>query len=151
MAVNLSFAYNDAKYKNALDPDFEESRNLMRVPETAFRLGATYEDAWYGTYLTAAGRRIGRMYVEKELAVGESEEGEPLTEYSIERTTAHWVLDVRAEKTFWNGTYGFFLGVDNLLGEKQERVYNPEQEDTAAYIYAPLTGRYIYSGVTLRL
>ena len=151
VAMNLSFAYNDAKYKNSLDPRFVESKNLMRVPETAFRLGVTYEETWYGTYMTAAGRRIGRMYVEKELTVDESKEGEPLSEYSIERTPAYWVLDVRAEKTFWNGMYGFFLGVDNLLDEKQERVYNPEQEETAAYIYAPLTGRYIYSGVTFRL
>jgi len=60
------------------------------------------------------------------------------------------IEDAKITKDLWNGKYFVFLGVDNIFNKIQSPLYNAEQEETAAYIYAPTTGTYIYGGIRMR-
>ena len=146
LACTLSFTYIDAQFKEALDPDFQWSKYIMRVPEVSARLGLDYEEPGLGLRVTAGGRLVGSMYIEREMII----EGQEELEYHIDHTDPYTLWDAKVSKTFSGDRYSLFVGVDNILDEGQETMYNATQEDTAAYIYAPLTGRYVYGGASVK-
>ena len=111
-------------------------------------IGLDYNQPELGIKANISGRYVGKQYVEKELveAIGDQEAG-----YHIDHVDGFSVCDVRVEKTLHDGRLALFAGVDNVFDEVQDTIYNAEQEDTAAYIYAPLTGRYLYGGMKVTL
>jgi len=146
LACTLSFTYIDAQFKDELDPDFPWSEYIMRVPEITARLGLDYEEPWLGVKINIGGRLVGSMYLEREMII----EGQEEFEYHIDRTDPYTIWDTRVTKSFSGDRYSVFFGVDNIFDEVQETIYNADQEASAAYIYAPLTGRYIYGGVSVK-
>jgi outer membrane receptor for ferrienterochelin and colicins len=141
-----SFTYTDAKYNEKLNPEFEFSDRIMRVPNITARLGMGYFNPKLGVRLYFGGRLIGKQYVEREMII----EGKDELEYHIDHVDSYAVWDAKITKDIGSSNYSIFLGVDNIFGVKQSPLYNAEQEDTAAYIYAPTTGTYIYGGIRLR-
>ena len=141
-----SFTYTDAMFKEKLDPEYEYSDHIMRVPDITARLGLEYYERKTGLRFYFGGRFIGRQYVEREMIIERQDE----LEYHIDHVDSYSVWDAKITKDLWNGKYFIFLGVDNIFNKIQSPLYNAEQEDTAAYIYAPTTGTYIYSGIRMR-
>ena len=144
--LKLGVTYTDAKFDDPLNPAFSESDHIMRVPEWTGKVGLEYYQQEWDLLVNFGGRITGKMYIEKELIVGEDE-----TEYHIDTTPTFSVWDLRVDKGFWNGAFTVFAGVDNIFDYVQDPIYNAEQEDTAAYIYAPLTGRFVYAGAKIKL
>jgi len=141
-----SFTYTDAMFKEKLNPEYEYSDHIMRVPDITARLGLEYYERKSRIRFYFGGRFIGRQYVEREMII----EGQDELEYHIDHVESYSVWDAKITKDLWNGKYSIFLGVDNIFNKIQSPLYNAEQEDTAAYIYAPTTGTYIYSGIRVR-
>jgi len=144
--LTASFTYTDAKFKEKLDPEFEYSDHIMRVPDITTQLGIEYYEPRAGLRFYFGGRFIGRQYVEREMII----EGQDQLEYHIDHVDSYTVWDAKITKDLWNSKYFLFLGVDNIFNTIQSPLYNAEQEDTAAYIYAPTTGTYIYGGIRMR-
>jgi outer membrane receptor for ferrienterochelin and colicins len=143
--LDMSFTYTDAMYKEKQDPDFEDSDHILRVPEYTARIGLEYYDPSFGFKVNAAGRYIGKQYYERVMI-----DVDPDGVYYIDRVGAYTLWDAKVTKYFQDEKIALFLGADNIFDEIQDPLYNAEQEDTAAYIYAPTTGRYIYGGIELR-
>lgn len=141
-----SFTYTDAMFKEKLDPEYEYSDHIMRVPDLTARLGLEYFDPKTGLRFYFGGRFIGRQYIEREMII----EGQDELEYHIDHVDSYSVWDAKITKDIWKGKYFIFLGIDNIFNKIQSPLYNAEQEDTAAYIYAPTTGTYIHGGIRMR-
>ena len=147
LALTSGFAWTDAQYDTPLDPAVPESDHVMRVPEIAMTVGFEVDDTARGLTIDINARMTGSMYLEKELLLDIGGQG---AGYHVDHTDPFWVMDLRAEKSVLSGDLTLFTGVENIFDETQDVVYNAEQEDTAAYIYAPLTGRYLYGGARVR-
>ncbi|MBN2384175.1 TonB-dependent receptor [bacterium] len=143
--VDLVVAFVDARYDEQLDPEWEESTYIQRVPHFTAQMTIGYKEKHTGVDLALSGRYIGRQYVEKELVI----EGSDELDYSIDHVTDYGLVDLKLTRSFMNDTVELFFGVDNLFDYTQETIYNAEQEDTAAYIYAPLVGRKMYGGLAI--
>lgn len=146
LTFEVALTYTDARFKNKLDPAFEHSDRIMRVPDTTVHFGVEYQAPKLGLRFNCGGRLIGRQYVEREMIVPGQEE----LERHIDHVDAYAVWDARITKDLWRGKCFAYLGVDNVFGTVQSPLYNAEQEDTAAYIYAPTTGAYVYGGLRVR-
>jgi outer membrane receptor protein involved in Fe transport len=143
-----SYTYTVARYDSKRgapsDPNYEESDNILRTPDQTARLGLELAEKRYtGISIFASGRYTGKQYVERVMVV----DGNTY----IDHTDGYFLYDARVQ---WDIGYGewtisAFFGVDNITNETQERIYSAEEEDSAAYIYAPLTGRYIYGGAKI--
>lgn len=143
--LDLGFTYTDAMYKEKQDPELEDSDHILRVPEYTAHLGLEYSDPIFGLKINVGGRYIGRQYVERVMI-----DVDPAGVTYIDHVTNYTLWDVRITKYFQDESISLFLGIDNIFEEIQEPLYNAEQEDTAAYIYMPTTGRYIYGGMGVR-
>jgi outer membrane receptor for ferrienterochelin and colicins len=146
LKFEIALTYTDARFKDKLDPAFEHSDRIMRVPDKTARFGLEYHAPRLGLKVNCSGRVIGRQYVEREMII----EGQDELEYHIDHVDAYTVWDARITKDIWKGNCFAYLGVDNIFNTIQSPLYNAEQEDTAAYIYAPTTGTYVYGGVRIR-
>jgi len=141
-----SFSYTNAMFKEKLDPEYEHSDHIMRVPDITARIGLEYYERKLGLKFYFGGRFIGRQYIVREMII----EGQEELEYHIDHVASYSIGDAKITKDLWNGKYFVFLGVDNIFNKIQSPLYNAEQEETAAYIYAPTTGTYIYGGIRMR-
>jgi outer membrane receptor for ferrienterochelin and colicins len=142
--LNLSFTYTDAMYKEKQDPELEDSDHILRVPEYTARLGVEYYDPGF-LRINVGGRYIGQQYLERVMI-----DVDPAGVTFIDHVDGYTVWDAKVTKYFQDETIAVFLGADNIFEEIQDPLYNAEQEDSAAYIYAPTTGRYIYGGMEVR-
>ncbi len=143
--LDLGFTYTDAMFDERRDPELEYSDHILRVPEYTAHLGLEYSDPVFGLKINVGGRYIGRQYVERVMI-----DVDPAGVTYIDHVEDYTLWDVRITKYFQDESINLFLGIDNIFEEIQEPLYNPEQEDTAAYIYKPTTGRYIYAGMGVR-
>ncbi len=146
LELSYSFTYTDAMFKEKLDPEYEYSDHITRVPDLTARLGLEYFDPKTGLRFYFGGRFIGRQYIEREMII----EGQDKLEYHIDHVDSYSVWDAKITKDIWKGKYFIFLGIDNIFNKIQSPLYNAKQEDTAAYIYAPTTGTYIHGGIRIR-
>ncbi len=127
----LGFAYTDAKYEEAQDYSIGTSKYIMRTPEVAGLLNLEYSNSKCGMKANFSGRFTGRMYIENYV------------EEKIERTPSYNLWDIKVTKNL--GHFFISFGVDNVFNHVQRKIYNASEDESAAYIYAPLTGRYIYA------
>ncbi|MCP4144412.1 MAG: TonB-dependent receptor [bacterium] len=147
VSFTVAGALNDATYESPVGLDFPDTENVMRVPENTLSIGTEFRDETQGFRVAVDGRRTGSMYIEKELvqAIGGQEPG-----YYVDHTKSYWTVNASIEKQFFEGHLAIYANIENLTDEKQEVNYNAEYENTAAYIYAPLTGRYTMVGARLK-
>jgi len=145
-SYTYTLAEYDTKRGNPADPNYDNSDNILRTPEQTARFGFELTEKQYtGISLFASGRYTGRQYAERVMVA----DGNTY----IDHTDGYFVYDAKVQ---WDIDYGewifsAFFGVDNITNETQERIYSAEDEESAAYIYAPLTGRYIYGGAKMSL
>lgn len=170
LTFHAAYTYTQAQFGNRQlepgDDGYEDSDNLLRVPDMTASLNLEYKDKKYGITAAAGGRYTGRQYVQRDMLIyedgdqavadgsadaGDEVSGDPVPH--IDHTDGYFVFDAKITKDFRYGrwTYSIFAGCDNITDEVQETIYSAEEEDSAAYIYAPMTGRYIYAGAKIGL
>lgn len=142
--LDLSFTYTDAMFEEKQDPELEYSDHILRVPEYTARLGVEYYDPGFLRF-NVGGRYIGQQYLERVMI-----DVDPAGVAYIDHVDGYTVWDAKVTKYFQDETISLFIGADNIFEEIQDPLYNAEQEESAAYIYAPTTGRYIYGGMEVR-
>ncbi len=137
LAVNATYTFTSAEYDNGDE--------IQRVPDHAASLGLDYHNHKQGIKAGLTGRYTGKQYVARVMVADGKE--------YVDHVDGFFVLDARVSKdiNYGNWTYTVFVGCDNITNEVQDKIYNAEQEDSAAYIYAPVTGRYIYAGLKMAL
>ncbi|MBN2041237.1 MAG: TonB-dependent receptor [Spirochaetes bacterium] len=166
--LNASYTYTQAKFKDKQlesgDDGYGDSDNLLRVPDMTATLGLEHKYSKFGLMTSANCRYVGRQNVQRDMLVyeagdddvengtanaGDEVTGDPIAH--IDHTDGYFVFDAKISKDFRHDhwTYSVFAGCDNLFDEVQDTIYTAETEDSAAYIYAPLTGRYIYAGIKM--
>lgn len=131
LRLKLGFAFTDAKYKDEQDYGIGKSRYIMRTPSTAALLNLEYNHLKGGFTFNLTGRMTGRMHIENYV------------EKRIDKTPIFTVWDLKIIKKFVNDHLIFSLGIDNIFDYVQKVKYNAFEDESAAYIYAPMIGRYI--------
>jgi len=142
--LDVSFTFTDAMFEEKQDPELEHSDHILRVPEYTARLGVEYYDPGFLS-INVGGRYIGQQYLERVMI-----DVDPAGVAYIDHVDGYTVWDAKVTKYFQDETISLFIGADNIFEEIQDPLYNAEQEESAAYIYAPTTGRYIYGGMGVR-
>lgn len=148
--VDINLAYTDAQYEEQREDWVnhpvhgnkyaEDSKHISRVPEITggIKLGFSPGN-WnfiIGTDYT------GSMYIDYL----KDEEVEDPESY-IKHTDPFYVINTRISRSFLINGINIFAGCKNLNNYVQ-----PEKHpDDAAFMYAPYTGRIIYSGIEIKI
>ena len=129
------FTYTDAKYKNVradfVGTKYEgSSKYISRIPELAGGFDLIYSPGSW------------------DFSFGADWSGEMYIDYgsTVVTTDSYWVCNARAAKTFSEHGLEVFVGAKNLFDEVQE----DRRTDDAAFIYKPLSGRLVYTGVNFQ-
>ncbi len=149
LAKNLDFGidvtYNQGEYDN-IRGDWEgtpyeaNSKYISRLPETTANIKCEYNPA--GWSLVLMGNFQGPMYIDYY-----NEEIDPLVGdlSKIKKTDAFMLINARVSKQL--NRFKFYAGVNNIFNYIQDE----KHLDDAAFIYAPLYGTMIYSGISVNI
>ena len=118
-------------------PYEEASRNISRYPKTSGGLKLNYSPSGWSFMVDADYK--GKMYIDL------NEPADP-ADVKIYETESFVIFNAKLSKNIFN-RYDVYLGVRNLTGYTQEE----KHIDDAAFMYAPVYGRIIYSGVQVSL
>ncbi|OGF66587.1 MAG: hypothetical protein A2Y62_01100 [Candidatus Fischerbacteria bacterium RBG_13_37_8] len=138
MKLGLGFTYADAQYKEEQDYEVGISKKIMRNPQFTGLFTIEYNNSMHGIKAEFIGHMTGSMYIENYV------------EQRIDHTPSYFICDTNIQKELFNGHVIPSIGIYNILNYVQEIRYTPLDEHGATYIYAPLTGRYLYGMVRLR-
>ncbi len=148
ISLDLTLTYTDAQYEHEREDWIEThggkyaafSKYILRVPDVTGDIGIGYTPSNWN--LTLSGDYTGRMYID----YCEEEDVEAENSY-IKHTDPFWVVNTRVARSFPKGGITLFAGVKNLFDYIQ-----PEKHpDDAAFMYAPYTGRIVYSGIEIKI
>ena len=148
--VDISFAYTDAQYENQREDWVDnpvhgnkyadDSKHFPRVPEVTGNIKLGYRPGDWN--FTLGSDYTGSMYIDYL----KDEDVEDPESY-IKHTDPFFVLNARVSKSFPNNGITIFAGGKNLNNYVQ-----PEKHpDDAAFMYAPYSGRIIYSGIEFKI
>jgi outer membrane receptor for ferrienterochelin and colicins len=129
--IKLGFAFTDAKYKDKQDYGIGKSHHIMRTPQTTALLDLEYNHLKAGFIFSLTGRMTGRMHIENYV------------EKRIDITPVFTIWDLKIMKRLAKDHLIISLGIDNIFDYIQNVKYNAFEDESAAYIYAPMVGRYI--------
>ncbi len=138
LAAGIRFEIFEGKYDNAredwIGTDYEEnSRNISRYPSTSGGLNIEYIPSTWDFIFSIDYK--GKMYIDLTEPVDEND-------INIHDTENFVIIDTKVSKTFL-GKYTIYAGVKNLGNYTQEE----KHINDAAFMYAPVYGRIIYSGM----
>jgi len=131
LRFHLGFTYTDARYKEAQNYGIGKSQHIMRTPETTAQFKLEYNHLEKNLIINLISRLTGNMYIENYV------------EERIDKTPFFSLWDIKIIKKFMKNHLWITFGVDNIFDYKQKIIYTAVEDESAAYIYAPLTGRYI--------
>ncbi len=138
LAANVEF--NRSEYDNSredwIGTEWEEdSRKFSRYPETSGSMEIQYTPDTWDFVLDASYK--GKMYIDLLEPANEDD-------INIKETESFIVLNAKVAKSLF-GRYKLYVGVKNLTDYVQEE----KHVDDAAFMYAPVYGRIIYSGLEI--
>jgi outer membrane receptor for ferrienterochelin and colicins len=150
ISLDLDATYTDAQYENKRDDWVdhpihgnkyaEDSKYIPRVPEITGGIGLSYTPNNWN--LTLSGDYTGSMYIDYC-----EEEDVELPGSKIKHTDPFYVVNSRIARKFSGQGISIFIGVKNLL----DYIQDEKHPDDSAFIYAPYTGRIIYSGIKVKI
>jgi len=121
-----------------LGTEYEEtSKNIPRFPQTSGGIKLDYSPSTWNLVIDADYK--GKMYIDLS-------EPAYATDVKIHETESFVVLNAKLSKTLFD-RYDVYIGARNLTDYMQEE----KHIDDAAFLYAPVYGRIIYSGVRISL
>ncbi|MGQ9673620.1 MAG: TonB-dependent receptor plug domain-containing protein, partial [Candidatus Aminicenantales bacterium] len=130
LKLKTALTLTDARYEEPQDYGVGKSPHIMRTPLATARLNLEYNDRRNGLTVSLVCRVNGPMYIENYV------------EEKIEKTSTYGLWDFRLIKKF-SGHLKFSLILDNIFDYVQPKTYNALVDESTAYIYAPLVGRYV--------
>lgn len=136
--LKFGITLTDAKYKDEQDYGIGKSRYIMRTPAATALLDLEYNNLKKDITINLIGRMTGRMHIENHV------------EERIDKTPFFSLWDIKIIKKFMKNHLLVTFGVDNIFNYTQKTIYTAAEDESAAYIYAPLTGRYISINVGFR-
>jgi outer membrane receptor for Fe3+-dicitrate len=110
----------------------------MRTPETTAQFKLEYNHTEKGLTINLLSRVTGNMYIENYV------------EERIDKTPFFSLWDIKIIKKFMENHLLVTFAVDNIFDYTQKIIYTAAEDESAAYIYAPLTGRYISINIGVR-
>lgn len=131
LRLKFGITFTDAKYKDEQDYGIGKSRYIMRTPGATALLDLEYNYPEQGLTVNLTGRMTGRMHIENYV------------EERIDETPSYSLWDLKIIKKFAKDHLLLTFGIDNIFNYVQKRIYTAREDESAAYIYAPLVGRYI--------
>jgi outer membrane receptor for ferrienterochelin and colicins len=142
LALALSVEFNQSEYDNPredwLGTEWEnDSKKFSRYPETSGGLKIKYTPSKWDFIIDAAYK--GKMYI--DLLEPANEE-----DIKIKETESFIIVNAKVAWSFF-GRYKLYVGVKNLTDYVQEE----KHVDDAAFLFAPVYGRLIYSGIEVSL
>jgi len=142
LALTLSVEFNQSEYDNPredwLGTEWEnDSKKFSRYPETSGGLKIKYTPSKWDFIIDAAYK--GKMYI--DLLEPANEE-----DIKIKETESFIIVNAKVAWSFF-GRYKLYVGVKNLTDYIQEE----KHVDDAAFLFAPVYGRLIYSGIEVSL
>jgi len=142
LAMGFRFEIFEGMYDNPREdwlgtPYEEASRNISRYPKTSGGLKLNYSPSGWSFVINADYK--GKMYIDLTEPVDPAD-------VKIHETESFVIFNAKLSKNIFN-RYNVYLGVRNLTGYTQEE----KHIDDAAFMYAPVYGRIIYSGVQVSL
>lgn len=131
LEAELGISLIDARYKEEQEYGTGKSKWIMRTPLFSGVVNLEYNNP-SALSIIISGHLTGNMFIENRV------------EGKIEKTPSYWTWDLSIFKNF-SPHWVFTAGVDNIFNYIQRKRYTNQQD--SAYIYAPLTGRYLYAGL----
>jgi outer membrane receptor for ferrienterochelin and colicins len=131
LRLEFGITFTDANYKDEQDYGIGKSRYIMRTPVTTAQFRLEYNSLEKGLTINLISRVTGNMYIENYV------------EEKIDKTPFFSLWDIKIIKKFLKNHLLVTFGVDNILDYTQRIIYTAAEDESAAYIYAPLTGRYV--------
>jgi outer membrane receptor for ferrienterochelin and colicins len=138
LRLKFGITFTDAKYKDEQDYRIGKSRHIMRTPVTTAQFKLDYNNLEKGLTINLINQVTGNMYIENYV------------EERIDKTPFFSLWDIEIIKKFMKNHLSVTFGVDNILDYTQRVIYTAREDESAAYIYAPLTGRYIFISIGFR-
>jgi outer membrane receptor for ferrienterochelin and colicins len=138
LRLKFGITFTDAKYKDEQDYGIGKSRHIMRTPITTAQFKLDYNNFEKGLTINLTNRMTGNMYIENHV------------EERIDKTPFFSLWDIKIIKKFMKNHLLATFGVDNIFDYTQKIIYTAREDESAAYIYAPLTGRYIFISIGFR-
>jgi outer membrane receptor for ferrienterochelin and colicins len=138
LRLKLGITFTDAKYKDEQDYGIGKSRYIMRTPAATALLNLEYNYLKQGMTVNLTGRTTGMMHIENH------------AEERIDKTPSYTLWDLKIIKKLAKNHLFLTFGVDNTFNYIQKKIYTAREDESAAYIYAPLVGRYIYLSVGVK-
>lgn len=133
----LGFTFASAQYKELQDYYIGTSKKIMRNPLYSALVSFIYYSERYNAKLESICHITGTMYLENYVVK------------HIDKTPAFATFDLKIQKMLYKNHLSAALELNNIFNYTQEVRYTPLQEQGAAYIYAPLTGRSIHASIKL--
>lgn len=143
--LGIDMTLNQGLYKNERSdwvntPYAGQSKQISRFPQTTANLNLDYQPSTWSYSLTCSYQ--GKMYIDYyntdiDLDIGDQSK--------IKQTDAVMLVNVRVSKTL--SYFRLHAGVNNLLNYLQDE----RHMDDAAFLYAPVYGRIIYAGISVKL
>ncbi len=143
--LGVDFTYNQGEYENTREdwqgtPYEKISKYISRFPATTGNLKCEYSPGSWNFVLI--GNYQGSMYIDYynediDPSVGDLSK--------IKKTAPFMLFNARLSKQI--NQYKIYMGIENIFDYIQDERYL----DDAAFIYAPLYGRMIYSGISINI
>lgn len=131
LRLKLGLTLLDSRYKEEQEYGAGRSRHIMRAPATTALLDLKYHYHKQEMTFNLIGRMTGNMHIENYV------------ENRIDKTPSFVLWDLKIIKKFAKGHLVLNLGIDNIFNYIQKIKYNALIDESAAYIYAPMVGRYL--------
>jgi len=131
LRLKFGITFTDAKYKDEQDYGIGKSRYIMRTPVATALLDLEYNYLKQDITVNLIGRMTGRMHIENYV------------EERIDKTPSFTLWDLKIIKKLAKDHLLLTFGIDNIFNYIQKKIYTAREDESAAYIYAPLVGRYI--------
>ncbi|MBE0461400.1 MAG: TonB-dependent receptor [Candidatus Aminicenantes bacterium] len=138
LRLKSGIAFTDAQYKEEQYYGIGKSRHIMRTPVATALLNLEYNNFTKGLTVNLIGRMTGRMYLENYV------------EERIDKTPSYTLWDFNIIKKFAKDHILVSFVIDNIFNYTQKKIYTALEDESAAYIYAPMVGRYISINIGLR-
>jgi len=142
LVISARFELFNGEYDNArgdwVGTEFEDiSKNISRYPQTSGGVKADYSVSGWNWVVDADYK--GKMYIDL------TEPADP-NDVIIYETESFVTMNAKVSKTIL-GRYKLYVGAKNITDYTQE----VKHIDDAAFMYAPVYGRILYSGVEISL
>lgn len=130
-SLSVGTTLTEAKYLEPQDYGVGKSRHIMRTPVFTARVDLEYNNKERDWKVNLTGRLTGTMHIENYV------------ERRIDKTPAYTVWDFKVSKKLAGDHVFLTFAVDNIFNYIQKVKYTALEDERAAYIYAPMVGRYI--------